>query len=133
MLVDFYMRDFTKEIHVFGEQAAGIDLKFLRDDVLESIMIMFNTEGHGTWEPLAQGTIRKKRNPGAPILQDTGAMKSSVFGEYSSDEVVIYVGTPYARFHITGTKNMPKRDFSDVNIEEIISYATGQIAEEISG
>jgi len=131
--VFFDMSDLYKEVRLMGEDAASIDLAFLRDDVMESIMIQFDTEGHGSWAPLSPNTLKKKKNPAAGTLVDTGAMKRSIFGEYSSDEVVISVGVPYAKYHMTGTKNMPKRNFSDINLEEIISYATGQIIQDITG
>jgi phage gpG-like protein len=133
MSVEFNMSDLYNEVVIMGEHAAAVDLKFLRDDILESIIIQFETEGHGSWEHLSPHTLRRKKNPAAGILIDTGAMKRSIFGEYSSDELVISVGVPYARYHMTGTKNMPKRNFSDINLEEIIAYATGTIIEDIAG
>jgi len=133
MSVEFNMEDLCREVAVMGDDMAGADLKFLRDDLIESIMIQFETEGNGSWPPLSPHTLRKKRNPAAGMLVDSGALKRSIWGEYSSTEVVIYVGVPYAGYHITGTKNMPKRDYSAINIDEIVAYATGQIMQDITG
>lgn len=129
----FIMSDLYKEISLIGEEADSIDPKFLRDEIYDSIMDQFETDGEGRWEPLSPSTLKRKKNPAAGILVDTGAMRRSIFGEYSSDEVVIYVGVPYAKYHQTGTKHMPQRDFSDINLAEIIEFATNRIMQDITG
>ena len=133
MSVEFDISYLCKEVRIIGEDIAGIDLKFLRDNILESVMNQFETEGEGSWEPLSPNTLKKKKNPAAGMLVDTGAMKRSIFGEYSSTEVVISVGVPYAKYHMTGTKNMPQRDFSAINLQEIVDFATGQIMQDVTG
>lgn len=86
-----------------------------------------DSEGHGTWEPLAPdyAAWKAKTYPGKPILQATGEMydgltraksKYSVRradrdgGEWGTD-------APYAHYHQEGTGRMPRRKIIEIDTD----------------
>jgi hypothetical protein len=82
---------------------------------------VFDTEGFGEWEPLADSTVERKAREGLEpgILRATDEMRDAFIGgpghlEHISDTELIFgvVGEPYekARRHKTGTSRMPARD-----------------------
>lgn len=59
--------------------------------------------------PLATSTLQQKRS--GRILQETGAMVSSITSRVSSNEVQVGPSIGYAIFHQFGTSKMPARPF----------------------
>lgn len=91
-------------LELIAEQLRGIERE------------LFDTEGKGTWAPLAASTIARKGND--RILVDQGALMKSLTEQSGGDhfEVIqrteLFFGTsdPKAGFHKTGTSKMPARD-----------------------
>ena len=61
----------------------------------------YETAGHGTWDPLAESTLRKRRRKGrgAQILKDTGRAAGSTHGEHSDEHAAAYTDVAYMIFH----------------------------------
>jgi phage gpG-like protein len=82
----------------------------------------FDTEGahaSGGWAPLALSTIQEKDRKGLSphILQATGRLRDSLTRKFdpshverlSEDSLTFGTTVPYAIFHQTGTRRMPRR------------------------
>ncbi len=84
----------------------------------------FAAEGRpGSWEPLAEATIRK-RGSSHPILEEFGALVSDASDpsawdiSISGQAAVAALGVPeYGRFHLTGTVDMPERVWDYISPE----------------
>lgn len=95
---------------------------------------IFRQEGPG-WMPLAPSTLRSRRFPGLPILQQTGALMDSVINhpliQISQDELIYGTDNPYAPFHEHGTSRMPARSFLQPALNEAIDEIRRQYADYI--
>jgi hypothetical protein len=88
--------------------------------LVAAVSDVFDAQGPG-WEPLAEATIKARRNSDASsiqILQDTGVLAASVTSvdnvNQGADFVEVVDGTTYGYWHTVGTKRMPKRDWTDL-------------------
>lgn len=62
------------------------------------------------WAPLAARTL--SRRAGGTILEDTGALKNSIYWRIlGGDAVSVFANQMYGAFHHYGTKRMPRRAF----------------------
>ena len=82
--------------------------------IQNSLEEIFLSEGPG-WSPLAPSTIRSRKYPGLPILQQTGNLKASILDhptlQVSQRQLLYGTSNPYAQFHEDGTYRMPARPF----------------------
>jgi phage gpG-like protein len=82
------------------------------------VMEVFETEGYGQWPGLAKpkptkkkrGKVKRRRRGAPKLLQDTGNLAGSMTPAHNADVVEVYTNVRYAKFHVTGTRHMPKRD-----------------------
>jgi phage gpG-like protein len=81
-------------------------LKSSVDDVYEA-------EGPG-WAPLAEKTIKRRRGTSSKILQDTGVMAGSTMTRYGGSWAEAWAHVGYAKYHASGTENMPQRNPFDL-------------------
>lgn len=88
----------------------------IADMLVGAVMDVFDAEGPG-WEPLAEATLKRRRNrdkSSAKILQDSGVLAGTMGTVIGADFVEAVAAASYGIFHVTGTKRMPKRDFTDL-------------------
>lgn len=96
--------------------------KWIAEDFAKSQGTMFRKRGaisgYQKWADLDPKTIARKRGKNKrKILQDTGKLYRSLTNTSDGDFVATYnrksleIGTkvPYAKYHMTGTQNMPQR------------------------
>lgn len=120
-----------------GLLAAGVVIRRAIED-------QFDSEGghaSGGWAKLADSTIAEKARKGLrpEILQATGRLKESLTSKFDADNIERMEGVdamafgssvPYATFHQTGTKKMPRRrpvaltEADKVEIMKAIQLAT---------
>lgn len=100
-----------------------------------AVQDVFEAQGPG-WAPLADSTVeaRRNRNKGSiRILQDTGVLVGSIGKRYGSTYAEAVAGASYGIFHVTGTKRMPKRDFTNLGpfeaplLEDVAALLTGAL------
>jgi phage gpG-like protein len=100
-----------------GIQAKGqsIDrhLPAIAEMLVSAVHDVLEAEGPG-WQELADSTKRQRRGSSYKILQDTGLFASSIAGSYGSTYAEAVDGTTYGHYHVTGTKRMPKRDWTEL-------------------
>lgn len=98
------------------------------------------------WQDLNQDYQKQKakKHPGAPMLVATGELFRSVTGKESKGSVVVreprrmVFGTSieYAKYHMSGTANMPARRFLGTTEKQLESWKklfTNYIRESMSG
>jgi hypothetical protein len=122
----------NRNLHRMGDLAVD-----MRDPLQESAVVIqggidasFASEGPG-WAPLAAATVedrvRRGFGPG-PILDRTGALRRGYQGadavQADADELRIENAVEYARFHQTGTGNMPARR---VRLDELTKRAAVRV------
>lgn len=90
----------------------------------------FEKQGPG-WKQLSPATI-KRRGGGRRILQDTGHLVTSITPAAGNDFALVFTNLEYAKFHLDGTRNMPQRDFFDVDMDEVVKQAEDIIMESIT-
>jgi phage gpG-like protein len=117
--------DLVMRIERMGGNSKMLPMDAFAALVVAEIDDVFQSEGvegtEGKWDPLSLETLRRHpRRRGGKILQDTGAMANVQVKEAGDMRVVIASPTGYAQHHITGTRNMPKRDFFALNFEELL-------------
>ncbi len=95
----------------------------------------FDTEGRGRWEPLAQSTLEGRRASTSPkILQDTGVLAASIMASWGSDFAIGgSTNVPYAVYHVSDEPrtHLPKRDFTDVDMDVVLEEAAELLLDEI--
>lgn len=98
-------------------------LEDIRKDFFEIEQRWFDSEGRGTWAPLARSTLRSKP-AGKGILVRTGALRASLtqagarYGYNRINRASLFIGTthPAAEFHEAGAPraNLPRRELIGV-------------------
>jgi phage gpG-like protein len=83
---------------------------------------VFESEGAAIgehWSPLKADTQKEKNKkyPGRGILERTGKLRYGFQLETSATMAKITNPVPYAKYHMTGTRNMPARVFMNINSE----------------
>ena len=86
---------------------------------------VFISEGFGKWPDLAPATIRARRGSGAKILQDRGLLAGSITPRSGARVAEAFTRVPYGVHHITGTANMPERNFLKIKMKKV----TNQVAQ----
>jgi phage gpG-like protein len=94
----------------------------IAESLVAAVQEQFETQGDGKWPGYWWEDDGKKptgrRWQGSPqLLKDTGNLAASITPAWEDDVAEAYTNVPYAKFHVTGTKHMPKRDFFDFDRE----------------
>lgn len=72
-------------------------------------------------------TTERTGQAGAATLNRTGRMLNTLERVADDKKALVRPTAPYARFHLTGTRHMPARDFLafDDQLEELVAVETG--------
>ena len=99
------------------------------DDVIQSEGVK-GTDGQ--WDPLSSETLRRwPRRRGGKLLQDTGALANIQVAKVEEQSFTLASPKDYAKFHVTGTRNMPKRDFFALDFASLMEQFGELALEEI--
>lgn len=108
--------DWLLDVRGFGDRARNLTRVFdaLRPTWVKVVRGRFDSQGPG-WAPLKPSTLRSRRFPGKPILQQTGKLKASL----TNGRGMIWRAGPrslrygssvrYYEFHQRGTRHMAAR------------------------
>lgn len=101
----------------------------IREVLIPTISENFATQGQGKWDSLAARTLEDKAKMGAPnrmlvrtkkmIIAATQVSSWSFGGSRDSAELNLNKLPEYSTYHITGTRKMPRRDFTEVPAKAI--------------
>ena len=84
------------------------------------------------WSPLAPATIEKRRKGSGKPLVDTAQLRQASFARTKGQSIVFGTsGAPatYGVFHVTGTKNMPRRAYLPMDENLRPNFSSGPAAE----
>lgn len=138
---------FSRELLRVGANAG--DMRPAFDNVHVLLLAVenrqFGSEGgafSGGWKPLAASTVRYKAKHGLDprILHATGDLRRSFANNHakghvyraSANEMFVGSSIPYARFHQTGTKRMPRRRPFELN-EQVRRQVVKILQEHLAG
>lgn len=112
----------------------SLSMSTIAAGLITAVDDLIQNEGDGRWPDLAASTI--KRHPhrrGGSLLQDTGLLASIQESPDSPgpDWVQVESPAPYSWYHVSGTRNMPERDFLLVDFARVLEQAADEIAQEI--
>ena len=124
--------DLNKVLVELAGKGNAIDkgLPVVAEMLLGAVHDVFEAEGPG-WEPLADVTKAARRGTSYKILQDTGLLVGSLEPSYGSTYAEVVDGTTYGHYHVTGTKHMPQRDWTNLGpfeeplLDEVAEFLTG--------
>lgn len=108
--------------------------------LVEQVDENFATAGHGSWPPLAEATLAKRRKggAGAQILVDTGRLAASINPaniETADDYIEVFTNVRYAKYHVSPLprRKIPLRDFLAIDMDAFMQEALEILIEEIAG
>lgn len=94
-------------------QSIDRHLPVIAEMLVSAVHDVLEAEGPG-WPELADSTKRQRRGSSYAMLQDTGLFASSIAPSYGSTYAEAVDGTTYGHYHVTGTRRMPPRDWSNL-------------------
>jgi phage gpG-like protein len=103
--------------------------------LVEEVDDMFETSGHGKWKGYAESTLRKRGHiDSAKMLIDTGRLAASITGAYTQDEAEAFTNVEYAKYHVSDAPRtkLPKRDFFDIDIDQVQREAADFLLKELT-
>jgi len=121
----------------FETKARNLDrvLPVIADILVSAVDDVYQAQGPG-WDPFAASTVRARGDMGAAkLLQDTGLMATSTIGETGADWAKAKTTIPYAKYHVTGNKNLPKRNPFDLGPFEsdVLDEVADLLVDEVVG
>lgn len=89
---------------------------------IDEVIVSQGAKGtDGRWEPFSPRTLKRHpRRIGGTLLQDTGALAAVQVVETGPTKIVIASAPAYSRWHLEGTRKMPKRDFFALNFPRVL-------------
>jgi len=91
----------------------------------DEIIMNFVEQGRPKWQKLTDKWKRYKVSHGysTQILVQTGKLRSSFGIHYDKQKATVFTDVPYSIYHVTGTKRMPKRDFTTIPKTTLDSFS----------
>lgn len=96
----------------------------IAEGLVTAVVDEFETEGRGRWQPLAQSTIRKRRQRqptgSIPMLIDTTNLVGSITAYSNARLAEAFTNVPYSGYHTSKRPRrvLPLRDFTDIDLED---------------
>jgi phage gpG-like protein len=125
-------RELEREIQRFAERKRAFPMATLASRLDAAVQDLIESEGRGRWDRLKETTlIRHPRRRGGKLLQDTGQLKTMQLSS-GPDWAQVTSPAPYAGYHVSGTPDMVRRDFLDLNMSAVLEELAQIIATEIA-
>jgi len=118
-------------IKSIGYRVKGFPMSVIAVRLLTEVSDLIESEGGGEWEPLSPNTLKRRpRRIGGKLLQDRGILANMQPSSGSNWAQATSPAT-YGGYHVTGTKWMPKRDFTGINLSRFLEMAADDILQEV--
>jgi hypothetical protein len=129
-IVHIDVSDVIRLLEDIGHEVETYPMDLIAAGLVGAVDDVITTEGSGSWEPLSPSTLRRRpRRAGGSLLQDRGFL-ADIMTAHGPDWAEAASLATYAGFHVTGTKHMPARDWTDIDLETVLDEFTDQIMEE---
>lgn len=89
-------------------EAGALDIKKLVDDAFYKSI---DPNTGASWQPLAESTIKRRRQGSSKPLVDTGRLRGSISTKAFDKSIVYGTNVVYAGPHQKGTRKIPQRRF----------------------
>ena len=134
--VDVDVSDVTRALRVFARRADNLNMPFIAEVLSTAVDDLIQSEGaegtQGPWKPFAQSTLeRHPRRRGGKLLQDKGVL-ANFQARTGPDFAEVYSPAPYAEWHVTGTRHMPKRNPLAIDLTKVTDEIAEDVLEEIA-
>ena len=132
--VEFDVTDVLRAVNRLGTQSKNIPMDVLGQLLVSEADDVFQSQGatgsDGQWEPMSPATVKRwPRRAGGMLLQATGAT-AALQVEVAGDSVTVFSPTAQAKHHISGTENMPKRDFFALRFDAVLEALGDLVLQE---
>lgn len=122
--VKFETKRLQAMIRAYGERAQNPPMRLVGEIIAAEVDDVIQSEGEagtkGKWEGFSQKTLElHPRRVGGMLLQDTGLL-ANLQTRSNAVEAEVASPAPYATFHVTGTKNMPARNFLAIDFDRVM-------------
>lgn len=133
--VTFDLKQLEGQLLRISRRAKNFDNSILTALLLEHVEDNFDSQGakgdQGKWAPLAATTIERHPNRSSgSLLFDTGLLANWQTAT-QGDTSIVWSPAPYAKFHVTGTENMPVRNPFAIGVNRFMDQAERLVALEI--
>ena len=129
VIVDVDLSDIQTIFHGIERRVRTFPMSILAEGLSNAIEEEIESEGQGSWERLSPNTLKRRpRRVGGKLLQDRGLLANIQSAE-GPDWAEAASPAPYAGFHVTGTKWMPPRDWTDVNMDSVLEQFVEEVLE----
>lgn len=134
------MGEVVKAVRDVESRAQGEPLQVYAEDIKAAVDDLIQAEGaidgREKWESLSPATLHLyPKRVGGKILQSSGLL-ANIQTAVGQDWFGVRSPAPYAGFHVTGTRRygrayMPKRDFLDVDMGELLDQLMAGMADRV--
>ncbi len=130
--VEFDVEELTDSLKELGARARN--QRAVNEQIAEVMHALveekFDEQGPG-WPELAPATLKRRRG-GSRILQSSGHLAQSVQPAAGADFALVFTNLSYGGFHLTGTGDMPQRDYFDIDMDNVFDQAEEIVLESIT-
>jgi phage gpG-like protein len=140
--VNVDMRKLQKVLRDFDQRTDAVNIEgIVAETVLTAMDDLMESDGNGQWPPFSEVTLRvHPKRVGGQLLRDTGQL--AAFQPSSGPGwAQVRSPAPYAEYHQKGTtktrglvysdENIPKRDFTAINMKATLDEACASIVSAI--
>lgn len=129
-IVHFDLSDLVSVFNDIADSVESYPMELVTTDMVGSVDELIDSQGNGEWDPLKDSTIRRHpRRAGGRLLQDTGLL-ANIQPSNGPDWAEVASPAPYSGFHVTGTRNMVKRDWTDIDMDLLLDNILDAIMED---
>jgi phage gpG-like protein len=124
------MSDVIRELNDMGHDIETFPMELLAEGLIGAVDDLINSEGNHEWEPLSPNTLKRRpRRRGGQLLLDRGLL-ANIQPAHGPDWAEAASPAPYAGWHITGTKYLPARDWTAIDLDAVMEGFLDQIMED---
>jgi phage gpG-like protein len=124
------MSDVIHELEDMGHELETYPMELIAEGLVGAVDDLIQSEGNGEWQPLSPNTLKRRpRRIGGKLLQDRGFL-ANIQPSHGDNWAEARSPAPYAGFHITGTKHMDARDWTAVDLNDVMETFLDQVMEE---
>lgn len=129
--VHFDMKDLQRVLGESIRHLKAIPMDVVAETLATAIDDEIQTEGRGRWADFSLATLKRHpKRSGGMLLQDTGLL-ANIQTREGNDWAEAISPAPYAGWHVTGTKNMPARNFLDIRLDQVLEEIAEFIVDEM--
>ena len=132
--VEFHVDPIEHVLVGMAQNSANINTQFIALELQTQIDDVIRSAGRdgseGGWKRRKSSTIKRMQGKKGKPLQRTGLL-ANIQTQHGPNFALAYSPAPYAKWHITGTKHMPRRNFLAVDLDKVLDAISDEFLAEI--